>query len=109
MEDEKLYNFDIPVFDFKELIKLKKFDIDLDFEEGFYPELRAELLINYIDKLEKAEKLVSAYKKAVETILKDLPADMVIENNKGICYRIIKKCDKDYLSFYSNSVLRSNK
>ena len=59
--------------------------------------------------LEKAEKLVSAYKKAVETILKDLPADMVIENNKGICYRIIKKCDKDYLSFYSNSVLRSNK
>ena len=105
--DEKLYNFNAPEVDLKELIHLQsyRFEKDINFEEGYDPEVKAELLLNFVDKLEKLNILTDFYKSAIDCILNELPENMILETTKGKVYKINKKyCDKFIEQCYHNCV-----
>ena len=85
--------------DFKETIYLKNISTDDNHKFQEDDILKAEVLINYIHKLEKAKYLVSFYQDTVNALMQELPAPLVIEADNEKTYFVAKKpFDRYYYS-----------
>lgn len=87
-----------------DVVYLKEYWIndDINFEEDSDLEGKAELLINYLNKLEQAKEKVKYFKKCIDTITNILPENMHIRASNDRTYFIAKKdSDKDIIPYIS--------
>ena len=79
-----------PSTDFKETIYLKHISCE-DHKLTEDDRLKAEVLINYINKLNRAKYLVSFYEDAVNALMQELPTRLIMEADNEVTYFIAKK------------------
>ena len=92
-----------PHTNFKDIIYLESISYDDKFKGDLEDvRLKAEVLINYIDKLKKAKLLVSFYEDTVNALLQELPEDTSIKASHGLMYYIAKKPFDRY--YYTNEI-----
>lgn len=82
-----------PHTDFKDIIYLENMSYDDSKTTEDYEDikLKAEVLINYINKLQKAKLLVSYYEDTVNALMQKLPEGIAIEASDGVTYFVAKK------------------
>lgn len=90
-DEDKFYSRLLkPSTDFKETIYLKHISCEDD-KLTEDDKLKAEVLINYINKLNRAKYLVSFYEDAVNALMQELPAPLIAEADNEVTYFIAKK------------------
>lgn len=99
-EDERLYALNYPNIKSDEIVYLKKYEFDKEFEEGYDPSVNAELLLNYQNKLHKINVLKKFYEHAIDSITKDLPNGMILYSSTGEKFKIQNKySDKELVPY----------
>lgn len=102
-EKEELHNFSRQEVNLDEVVHLKKIcglNKDLESDDIDNIKINAELLLNYIHKINKLQFFLKYFNKNVNKILNELPNDIIIKGEgevASLSYIIRKKeCDKDY-------------
>lgn len=102
-EGERLHGFSGREINLGEVVCLKKIcglNKDLECDDIDNIKINAELLLNYIHKINKLQFLLKCFNRNVNRILNELPSDIIIKGEgeaTSLSYIIRKKeCDKDY-------------